>query len=509
GLQDPSPSYYYRVKYHIYCTCEFAFHSIFSFFFFLPPASSLPFFFLSFFLSFISSSFLLPFSFLSFFSFASPSSFPPSSFLPFSFLPPPSLPSIFPLLLPSLLAPSLFLPSIFYSSLLPLLSSSLLSSSFHFSFIFFLLPLLPPSFSLPFTLPPSSFHFSLIPSYLSFLPSFHFSFLPSFHSIPIPSLPSHKKAAQPHIDECKDISPISWRGSQFVQELSQGGDGHPPLRGSPTHPRATASQGVVEIARGTLAVLTASSACCSSGLGHQGAPATSPLVALQPGPAPTHPFCSPAPLQRCKRGRSEISGCSQIGALQAELRGIQKEALRGGGHAKSAAHRPLCLESLCQDEQRPGRPLPGRESGPGDGLHRRAMERYGGIDILVCNAAVNPFFGNMLDASEEVWDKILDINVKATALLINLVAPHMQKRGNGSIVIVSSVAGYMPFPNIGPYNVSKTALLGLTRNLAIELAPHIRVNCVAPGLIRTKFSAPFWQDENMENRALEVMRIWR
>ncbi|XP_026538840.1 dehydrogenase/reductase SDR family member 4-like [Notechis scutatus] len=138
-----------------------------------------------------------------------------------------------------------------------------------------------------------------------------------------------------------------------------------------------------------------------------------------------------------------------------------------------------------------------------------AMERYGGIDILVCNAAVNPFFGNMLDASEEVWDKILDINVKATALLINLVAPHMQKRGNGSIVIVSSVAGYMPFPNIGPYNVSKTALLGLTRNLAIELAPHIRVNCVAPGLIRTKFSASFWQDENMESKALEVMRIRR
>uniref|UniRef100_A0A8C6XT06 Dehydrogenase/reductase SDR family member 4 n=1 Tax=Naja naja TaxID=35670 RepID=A0A8C6XT06_NAJNA len=107
-----------------------------------------------------------------------------------------------------------------------------------------------------------------------------------------------------------------------------------------------------------------------------------------------------------------------------------------------------------------------------------AVERYGGIDILVCNAAVNPFFGRMLDASEEVWDKYI------SACFNSLLCSR-----NGSIVIVSSVAGYMPFPSIGPYNVSKTALLGLTRNLAIELAPHIRVNCVAPGLIRTKFSA--------------------
>ncbi|KAM3823281.1 dehydrogenase/reductase SDR family member 4-like [Vipera latastei] len=139
-----------------------------------------------------------------------------------------------------------------------------------------------------------------------------------------------------------------------------------------------------------------------------------------------------------------------------------------------------------------------------------AIERYGGIDILVSNAAVNPFFGNILDASEEVWDKIFDINVKATALLARLVVPHMEKRGSGSIVIVSSVAGYAPFPNLGPYNVSKTALLGLTRNLAIELAPrNIRVNCLAPGLIRTKFSSALWEDENAESLMMEVLRIKR
>ncbi|TFJ97177.1 alpha-N-acetylglucosaminidase [Platysternon megacephalum] len=75
-----------------------------------------------------------------------------------------------------------------------------------------------------------------------------------------------------------------------------------------------------------------------------------------------------------------------------------------------------------------------------------ALERHGGIDILVSNAAVNPFFGSTLDASEDVWNKILQINVTATALLVGLVVPHMEKRGGGSIVLVSSIAGFSPFP---------------------------------------------------------------
>ncbi|XP_062993947.1 dehydrogenase/reductase SDR family member 4-like [Elgaria multicarinata webbii] len=139
-----------------------------------------------------------------------------------------------------------------------------------------------------------------------------------------------------------------------------------------------------------------------------------------------------------------------------------------------------------------------------------ALERHGGIDILVSNAAVNPFFGSTLDATEDVWDKILDINVKATALLIKLVVPHMAKRGGGSIVIVSSIAAYSPFPGLGPYNVSKTALLGLTRTLATELAPsNVRINNLAPGLIRTKFSSVLWQDKAMEDKLMETMRIQR
>ncbi|XP_036590458.1 dehydrogenase/reductase SDR family member 4-like isoform X2 [Trichosurus vulpecula] len=117
------------------------------------------------------------------------------------------------------------------------------------------------------------------------------------------------------------------------------------------------------------------------------------------------------------------------------------------------------------------------------------VDRHGGIDILVSNAAVNPFFGNLVDASEEIWDKILDVNVKATALLMNVVVPEMKKRGGGSVVIVSSIAAFTPSEFLGPYSVSKTALLALTKNFAFELEPTgIRVNCVAPGVIKTNFS---------------------
>lgn len=139
-----------------------------------------------------------------------------------------------------------------------------------------------------------------------------------------------------------------------------------------------------------------------------------------------------------------------------------------------------------------------------------AVNLHGGIDILVSNAAVNPFFGSLMDATEEVWDKVLNINVKAAALMTKAVVPEMEKRGSGSVVIVASIAGFSPFPGLGPYNVSKTALLGLTKNLAIELAPkNIRVNCLAPGLIRTNFSSVFWKDKAREDSIKEVLHIRR
>lgn len=143
-------------------------------------------------------------------------------------------------------------------------------------------------------------------------------------------------------------------------------------------------------------------------------------------------------------------------------------------------------------------------------LVNMTVDQCGGVDILVSNAAVNPYFGNIMDSTEEVWDKILDVNVKASFLMIKLVAPHIEKRGGGSVVIVSSVAGYQPMPALGPYSVSKTALLGLTRALAPELAQdNIRVNCVAPGVIKTRFSSALWNNEDIVDEFKKQLCIKR
>uniref|UniRef100_A0A8C6K5M3 Dehydrogenase/reductase (SDR family) member 4 n=1 Tax=Nothobranchius furzeri TaxID=105023 RepID=A0A8C6K5M3_NOTFU len=143
-------------------------------------------------------------------------------------------------------------------------------------------------------------------------------------------------------------------------------------------------------------------------------------------------------------------------------------------------------------------------------LVRMTLDQCGGIDILVSNAAVNPFFGNIMDSTEDVWDKILSVNVKSSFLMTKLVVPHMEKRGGGNVIFVSSVGAYQPMQALGPYCVSKTALLGLTRALAPELAQsNIRVNCVAPGVIKTRFSSALWKNEDVVEELKKQLSIKR
>lgn len=138
------------------------------------------------------------------------------------------------------------------------------------------------------------------------------------------------------------------------------------------------------------------------------------------------------------------------------------------------------------------------------------VAEFGGFDILVSNAAVNPVFGPVLNCPEDAWDKIFDINVKATFLLAQSAVPHLEKRGGGSILIVSSIAGFQPFSALGAYSVSKTALFGLTKVLAQELGPSgIRVNCLAPGVIQTKFSAALVENEDVREKVLEGIPLQR
>ena len=125
------------------------------------------------------------------------------------------------------------------------------------------------------------------------------------------------------------------------------------------------------------------------------------------------------------------------------------------------------------------------------------MRAFGQIDVLVCNAASNPHYGPMASITDEQFRKILDNNVLANHRLITMVAPQMLARQEGSIILVSSVGGMKGSPVIGTYCISKAADFQLARNLAVEFGPYnVRVNCIAPGLVRTDFARALW--ENLE-----------
>jgi NAD(P)-dependent dehydrogenase (short-subunit alcohol dehydrogenase family) len=126
----------------------------------------------------------------------------------------------------------------------------------------------------------------------------------------------------------------------------------------------------------------------------------------------------------------------------------------------------------------------------------QTIATYGGVDILVNNAASNPVFGPSLDADGGAFDKIMQANVKAPFELSKMVYASMKARGGGSIIMMSSIAGHTPDPGLGLYSVSKAAMNMLTKVLAKEWGPDgIRVNAICPGLIKTKFSQALWQDE--------------
>jgi NAD(P)-dependent dehydrogenase (short-subunit alcohol dehydrogenase family) len=131
-------------------------------------------------------------------------------------------------------------------------------------------------------------------------------------------------------------------------------------------------------------------------------------------------------------------------------------------------------------------------------LIEETNQRFGQIDILVCNAASNPHYGPMSSITDDQFIKTLSNNIVSNHWLINLVSPQMIARKDGVIIIVSSVGGLRGSPIIGAYCVSKAADFQLARNLAVEFGPHnVRINCIAPGLIRTDFARALW--ENPDN----------
>jgi NAD(P)-dependent dehydrogenase (short-subunit alcohol dehydrogenase family) len=123
---------------------------------------------------------------------------------------------------------------------------------------------------------------------------------------------------------------------------------------------------------------------------------------------------------------------------------------------------------------------------------------YGKIDVLVCNAAVNPYYGPMSGLTDDAFTKVIDSNVRSNLWLCNLAIPEMAQRRDGSVIIVSSIGGLRGSQQLGIYAISKAADFQLARNLAVEWGPqNIRVNCIAPGLVRTDFAKALWEDPEL------------
>jgi NAD(P)-dependent dehydrogenase (short-subunit alcohol dehydrogenase family) len=145
-----------------------------------------------------------------------------------------------------------------------------------------------------------------------------------------------------------------------------------------------------------------------------------------------------------------------------------------------------------------------------DALVKGTLEKWGRIDALVCNAAVNPYFGPLANIPDEAFDKIMSSNVKSNLWLCNLAIPAMVEKGGGSVIIVSSIGGLRGSAMLGAYGISKAADFQLARSLAVEWGPkNIRVNCIAPGLIKTDFARALWEDEKRLKPRLETTPLRR
>ncbi|MDH3596719.1 MAG: SDR family oxidoreductase [Rhodospirillales bacterium] len=140
----------------------------------------------------------------------------------------------------------------------------------------------------------------------------------------------------------------------------------------------------------------------------------------------------------------------------------------------------------------------------------RTLDHWEQIDVLVCNAAVNPHFGPLAEIPEEAYDKIMDTNVKSNLWLCNMVIPQMAERKDGVVIIVSSIGGLKGHGKLGAYALSKAADMQLARNLAVEWGrANVRVNCIAPGLVRTDMARALWEDDHAYAQAMESYPLGR
>ena len=131
------------------------------------------------------------------------------------------------------------------------------------------------------------------------------------------------------------------------------------------------------------------------------------------------------------------------------------------------------------------------------------MERFGRIDVLVNNAGTNPYFGPLIDAELAAWDKTFEVNLRGYFILTQLVYRAYMEQHGGAVLNISSTGGLRPGPGLGVYNISKAGVVMLTRQLARELGGRVRVNCIAPGLFKTRFAEALWSNEAILQRVMQ------
>ena len=137
------------------------------------------------------------------------------------------------------------------------------------------------------------------------------------------------------------------------------------------------------------------------------------------------------------------------------------------------------------------------------------MERHGRIDILVNNAATNPFFGPLMNMDMPAWDKTFEVNLRGVFFLTKLVYNASMELKGGAVVNIASIGGIRPGFGLGAYNVTKAGVIMLTRQLAKEIGSNVRVNAIAPGLIKTRFAEALWGNEALLKRVIDTNPMGR
>ena len=241
------------------------------------------------------------------------------------------------------------------------------------------------------------------------------------------------------------------------------------------------------------------------------------VVPVNGPPSGATGFAQDSPVHLAVMNLFDLSGKTAIvtGSSKGIGRSIAEHLARAGANVVVSSRKPEPCQAVAESIHSQG----GRSAAIACNVGRKedcehlvaeSRKQFGPVDILVCNAAANPYYGPLVDIPDEAYHKTMDTNVLSTIWLCRLVKPDMESRGGGAIILISSIGALRASPNLGAYAISKAADVQMTRTLAAELGPQkIRVNCILPGLIKTDFSRVLWDNPQAEKMAASDFPLGR